>query len=309
MSAKENAPLGSKGALNTTFDANYNTSSHQHSAIDQFRQAMQMAGIYFSGEIIADGRLHRFHIEGQKMGTKNGAYILHLDDHPAGWFLNYTTGQSQNWRGSGRAQLSNSNIQQIREVKRQREEEIRLMNEDTAKKAKYIWSQSKPIARRENHKYLVTKGIQQHGARVYRESLVIPIYNESDQLVNLQFISAEGKKLFLSGGRKRGCFHILGDLTQKILICEGFATGASLFEDQGRRVIVAFDAGNLLPVALNIRELSPNAEIIICGDNDPSGIGQIKAKEAALAICGKFIIPPIPGQDWNDYLTGGRQYA
>jgi len=72
---------------------------------------------------------------------------------------------------------------------------------------------------------------------------------------------------------------------------------------------VAFDAGNLLPVAMNIRELSPSTEIIICGDNDLSGIGQSKAKEAALAIGGKVLIPPVPGQDWNDLIAGGRQYA
>lgn len=137
-----------------------------------------------------------------------------------------------------------------------------------------------------------------------------PIYNESDQLVNLQFIDPQGnKKRFLSGGRKRGCFHIIGDITKRILICEGFATGASLYEDCNQRVVIAFDAGNLLPVAMNIKELSADSEIIICGDNDLSGIGQAKAREAALSIAGKVMIPLVPGQDWNDYLTGGRQYA
>ena len=73
-----------------------------------------------------------------------------------------------------------------------------------------------------------------------------------------------------------------------------------------QRTIVAFDAGNLLPVAKNIRELSPDSEIIICGDNDLSGVGQRKAKEAALAIGGKVLIPQIPGADWNDYLMEGK---
>ncbi|QOJ24692.1 MAG: toprim domain-containing protein [Gammaproteobacteria bacterium] len=111
------------------------------------------------------------------------------------------------------------------------------------------------------------------------------------------------------GGRKRGCFHIIGDLSDKILICEGFATGASLHEDSGQRVVIAFDAGNLLPVAKNIRDLSPESEIIICGDNDLSGVGQTKAREAALSIGGKILIPPIPGQDWNDVLKGENHNA
>lgn len=277
--------------------------------IDQFREAMQEASIHYSDEIIADGKLQRFHIEGQKPGTKNGAYVLHLDDHPAGWFLDYTTGISTTWASAQCSRFSYSFIQQIKETKRQREAEVRRKNAIAANKANFIWAHSQPIIRRELHKYLLTKCIQQHDARIYRDSLVIPIYNEVDQLANLQFISPIGEKRFLAGGRKRGCFHILGDLTHRILICEGFATGASLFEDWGQRVIVAFDAGNLLPVAKNIRKLFPGSEIILCGDNDLNGIGQAKAKEAALEINGKVFIPPVPGQDWNDYLSRGCQHA
>ncbi len=91
------------------------------------------------------------------------------------------------------------------------------------------------------------------------------------------------------------------------MICEGFATGASLYEDSGQRVVIAFDAGNLLPVAKNIRELNPDTEIIICGDNDISGVGQEKARKAALSIDGKILIPPLPGKDWNDVLGGARK--
>ncbi len=295
-----------ENALNSTKSSvKYNTFDIE----SQFLEAMQATGIHYTGDIIADGKLHRFHIEGHKQGSKNGAYTLHLDDCPAGWFMDYKTGFSQTWRSGNVSSIFYGLTQQIKEAKQQRESEIRQKHAEAAKKANYIWSQSKPIARRENHKYLITKQIQQHNARIYRESLLIPIHNESDQMVNLQFITPEGGKRFLRGARKRGCFHIIGVLSEKILICEGFATGASLYEDSAQRVVVAFDAGNLLPVAMNIRELSPSTEIIICGDNDLSGIGQSKAKEAALAIGGKVLIPPVPGQDWNDLIAGGRQYA
>ncbi|SFE41225.1 toprim domain-containing protein [Nitrosomonas sp. Nm166] len=283
---------------------------HQsYSVVEQFRQVMRDAGIAYSGEIIADGRLHRFHIEGHKRGSLNGAYTLHIDGCPAGWFMDFTTGLSQTWNSSSSSRIPYTVVKKIKEAKAQREAEIRQKHKEAANKAVSIWRKSKPIARRENHQYLITKQIQQHSARLYHESLVIPIYNESDQLVNLQFISPQGDKRFLYGGRKRGCFHIIGDLTKRILICEGFATGASLYEDCGQRVVIAFDAGNLLSVTKNIRELSPDSEIIICGDNDLSGVGKKKAREAALAIGGKVMIPPVPGQDWNDYLTGGRQYG
>ena len=283
-----------------------------HTIIDiesQFRQAMQAAGIHYSGEIAPDGKLQRFHIEGHKRGTKNGAYILHVDGCPAGWFMDYTTGLSQTWRNGNASSVSYAFTAQIKRAKKQRETEIFQKHAEAAKKAVRIWGKSKPVTKQSDHQYLVNKRIQPSGARIYGNILVIPIHNESDQLVNLQFINTRGEKRFLSGGRKRGCFHIIGDLSGKILICEGYATGASLHEDSKQRVVVAFDAGNLLPVAKNIRDLSPESKIIICGDNDLSGIGQTKAREAALAIGGKVLIPKIPGKDWNDLIAGGRKHG
>ncbi len=151
------------------------------------------------------------------------------------------------------------------------------------------------------HQYLAIKRIQPHGARLYRDALVTPLIDESGAIVNLQFINADGNKRFLSGGRKKGCYFTIGDPTETILIAEGFATGASLHESTGHYVIVAFDAGNLKSVGSVIRAKYPDAEIIIAGDNDESGIGQLKANAAALAIGGKVLIPPKSGMDWNDY--------
>lgn len=153
--------------------------------------------------------------------------------------------------------------------------------------------------------YLQKKKIRKHCARLYRNALVIPIFNENLKLVNLQFIDTNGAKRFLAGGQKKGCFSYIGDIAnnEKILICEGFATGASLHENTGLLVLIALDAGNLEPVAQAARRRFRRAEIVIAGDNDISGVGQEKAIKAALAVEGKYLIPPIPGTDWNDYLT------
>lgn len=302
---KKPHPAGVAAGINSC--PNYNGNSL--SIVDQFRQAMQAAGISFSGEIIADGKLHRFHIEGHKRGCLNGAYTLHHDNYPAGWFMDYTTGLSQTWRSGNVSSVSHELAEQIKKAKQQREAEILQKHATAAKRANTLWPELESITKQSQHDYLIKKHIQPHGARIYGDALVIPIYNESYELVNLQFINSQGEKRFLSGGRKRGCFHIIGDLSDRILICEGFATGASLHEDSGQRVVIAFDAGNLLPVAKNIRELSPDTEIIICGDNDLSRIGQTKAREAALSIGGKVLIPSVPGADWNDLLAGGCQYA
>jgi len=116
-----------------------------------------------------------------------------------------------------------------------------------------------------------------------------------------------GDKRFLAGGLKKGCFYFLGNKeTDKVLIAEGFATAASLYEHTDHITIAAFDAGNLKDVAVNVKPLiNRDVEIIICADNDESGIGEKKARDAALAVGGKYIIPKVVGHDFNDVLSTG----
>lgn len=298
--------LWEQGASETFYSIK---SDGNYSIIDiesQLRQAMQAAGIHYSGEIVPDGKLQRFHIEGHKRGSKNGAYILHVDGCPAGWFMDYKTGISQKWRMSGSTgRIPRQMIAKIEKAKREREAEQRYRYEVAAVKARAIWHKSKPITRQSEHQYLIKKRIQPHGIRISRDALVVPLMNESKKIVNLQFISPEGEKRFLTDGRKQGCFYPIGQPTPRILICEGFATAASIHEHTGHCVIVAMDKGNLKPVAEVIRKMFPANEIIIASDNDLDGGGQLKAREAALAIHAKLLIPPAAGQDWNDYLTGG----
>ncbi|MFI3120597.1 MAG: toprim domain-containing protein, partial [Methylococcaceae bacterium] len=127
--------------------------------------------------------------------------------------------------------------------------------------------------------------------------------NANNELVNLQFIDADGVKRFLAGGKKSGCFWWIGQKSEKILIAEGFATAASIHDDTGHLTIIAFDAGNLEPVAQVIRQRNPKTEMIIMADNDISGIGQSRARLAALATNCKYIVCPVSGMDFNDYLN------
>jgi putative DNA primase/helicase len=284
-----------------------------------FKDAAHSAGIPIVGSVIADGTLHRCHLDDQKPNTKNGAYILHNDRNPAGWALDFTTGNSMTWRADGqRAKLSPADRAAIEAERQRREAERQEAHRTAADKARFIWSRSKPITDPSQHPYLVNKRIRPHGARlsVYqsRKSLVIQIMGASG-LTSLQFIEADGSKRFLPGGEIKGGFFGIGmadvKLAEpgKILICEGFATGASLHEWFKQPVIVAFNAGNLEPVANRIRALYPNHEIIICGDNDESGVGQKAARVAALACGGRYLLPPVVGQDFNDAINAWQEAA
>ncbi len=274
--------------------------------IESFKAVMADASIVTDELIIADGKLHRCHVEGDKHGTKNGAYILHMDDKPSGWFQHFKTGATGKWTLSGKREpMSFAMRVQIEAELKQRQEEQQQRHAEAANKAAFIWNRAKPITTQSEHPYLMAKSVQPHKARLYRDALVIPIYSQNKQLVNLQLIQSDGTKRFLSGGKKKHCFGVIGKPAagRPILICEGWATGASLHEATGYFVVVALDAGNLEAVALVMRCIYPGEQIIIAGDNDESGTGQKAARVAALAVGGKYILPAQVGTDWNDSLS------
>lgn len=294
-------PLAAKqGGNQKTVSSRYYTTADP---TEQFKAAMQEAGIIPPDAIIGDGQLHRFNIDGKP----NGAYVLHLDGCAAGYFQDFKQRIKQTWKITGHFQpLSDLQRQafkaQFRKQDAERQAEQDAKHMQAAEKAACIWANAKPAP--SNHPYLVKKRINPHGARLGRNNaLIIPLYNVKSELAGLQFISETGGKRFLSGSLKKGCFWQIGETTATILIAEGYATAASLYEDTGFMTVIAYDCGNLKDVSMVIRSLYPDAKIIICGDNDKNGAGQKAAKSAASACSGKYLLPPVVGHDWNDMLT------
>ena len=273
-------------------------------AVNAFHTAMLNHDIIPPDNLIGDSALHRFYIEGDRKGTLNGAYILHCDGKPSGWAMSYKTGVSFTWTLSGKREpMTAAMKRQIDQARLQRQLEQAKVHQAAAEKARWIGQQAPLITDPAQHNYLVRKCINAHGARLYRDALVIPLVDESGAIVNLQFIQPDGTKRFLASGKKKGSYSTIGDPTETILICEGWATGASLHESTGHYVIVAMDAGNLKPVGGIVRNQYPSGKIILCADNDPIGIE--KATLAAFACNGLFIAPPMAGQDFNDYIVSG----
>ena len=100
---------------------------------------------------------------------------------------------------------------------------------------------------------------------------------------------------FCYGGRVAGCFFTLADKPDgTLVVCEGYATGASIHEATGFAVVCAMNCGNLLAVSKALREKFPQREIIIAADNDQftdGNPGVTKAMEAAKTIHAKIAIP------------------
>ncbi len=71
--------------------------------IEQFRDAIQSAGLSAAVDIRPDGTLWRFSSSG-KYGDDSGWYVMHGDGISAGSFGDWRTGISQSWRADiGRA--------------------------------------------------------------------------------------------------------------------------------------------------------------------------------------------------------------
>lgn len=278
----------------------------------ELMDAIREAGIAIAepDRIVADGSICRFQVEGDKHGSRDGWAVLFAGLHGAGGaFGHWRTGVSGTWHARGHQRGASARKRMsaaIAEVQRQHEAERLQRAHEAQQRALRLWKQA--AAADPFHPYLLKKKVAQHGVRQLDDKLVIPARDADGTLWTLEFIYPDGDKRFLSGGRKRGCYFAIGRVADELLVAEGFATAASLHEATGKAVAVAFDAGNLDPVARCLRAKFPGIKITIAADNDTgtsSNPGLTKATAAARAVGGYVAIPPDGYNDFNDVAVAG----
>lgn len=182
--------------------------------------------------------------------------------------------------------------------------------DDAAARAARIWDSARPAP--EDHPYLVAKRAAPLALRMdASRRLVVPLQDIGGRIHSLETIAPDGAKRYLAGGVKKGHFAVVGaepgplaELTGPVLICEGWATGASLHIATGHTVIAAMDAGNLMPVAEALRARFPAADLVLVADNDEKpdrdgNPGVEAARKVAVAVDGRLAVPESPG-DAND---------
>jgi putative DNA primase/helicase len=132
-----------------------------------------------------------------------------------------------------------AHLKRREKLSKQLQEDAEFKASEAAIKAQGRWVKASPAD--DSHPYLLTKNVSSHGLRVEGENLLIPCYQFDDEagsftISTLQTISPSGEKLFMAGGTKKGSFY---EITSKespkdqLILCEGFATGASIFEATG----------------------------------------------------------------------------
>jgi len=289
-----------------------------------FLNALQAAGLDYTGPIIADGQLHRIKCTGDH--NPNAWYVLHADDPAAGIFGHWKTGLSETWKADSPERTDAERAEQARKIEAAR----KIRQADEARRNDAAASQAQALLdaaqdARNDHPYLSKKGVKAHpgvkigtwrkGQHSIDNSLLIPLRYPDGRLATVQaifphIIPALGRnKDFLSGGKKTGASFLIGDLhaSPVILIAEGYATAATLYEATGYATVMAADAGNLKPVVFAVQSLYPGKRLVVCADNDRATAGNPGLKKAtavAKASRARLAVPAFTedesGSDFND---------
>ncbi|MDB6061546.1 MAG: uncharacterized protein JWM78_1649 [Verrucomicrobiaceae bacterium] len=264
---------------------------------------LEAAGLIVDGNLEI-ARLVRCKTDSDTHAKKSGWYVLHEFRLRNG--ATVMTGRYGNWKKYGdesfkiefelpplsdeeRAEFAQRQADQ----RDQAEQEKNQRADDAATRANKIFSKLPDSGASD---YLKRKKVRAFGLRFSRGSIVVPVQTIDGNLIGLQFIAADGSKKFLTGTAKRGAFHLIGDIqaAAPLAIAEGYATAASIHMAAGWPVVVAFDAGNLMPVAQALRAKYPDQLMVVCADDDSQTVGNpgvTKATEVARVIEAKLWVP------------------
>lgn len=279
---------------------------------DVLRQ-LQAAGLLV--ESLEIGKRQRCRVDGDR--EKRGWYSLFELASRSGAV--YLVGAYGVWRGDSpntvklgwpkddRDSLTAEQAEALKaRIKRERQaadEARRAEAARAAARAEAAWRKCLPAGASE---YLQRKEVQAHGVRFTDSgAVVVPMLDVQGRVHGLQFILPAGhprarktgrdKEYWPPGLAKQGHHFMLGrpaDVGGVILLCEGYATAATLYAATGLAVVVAFDANNLLPVAEVVARRFRRARILVCADDDFLGrcaeCGQATPVAAELCVhCGE----------------------
>lgn len=275
----------------------------------QLRVAMSDAGLTPPDDIIFDGKLHRFSTNGKRSDAA-GWYVAFDGQVPAGAFGDWRAGMETTWKADIGRDLTMAeqmaNASRMRELKSIRDAELAALRENAAEQAKMLWEQASLAS--DEHPYIQRKGVVNPGWRLAPDGRLIAPMLIDGEIVGLQYIDANGQKMFMKGSKAAGSWWHLGSFEHqpRVYLVEGVATAASVFEATGKPVAIAYSANNLAAVAQAIRQkVGQTVEIVIVADNDQSGTGEREAKRAADTVGGCTVLTIPTEGDANDYTQNG----
>jgi phage/plasmid primase-like uncharacterized protein len=273
--------------------------------VKTFEDVLAQFGMVEVGFVPPDGAIHRFKMVGKH--AKDGWAIKYPD---GGGFYNcwsHADGEDGSyWHPSGKEYKDLSPESRAEADKRREElivarEQLRI---NVADACAVRWEGMDDLGVLENP-YLNAKKVGAFGVRNNAKGeLVIPARDSNGKIWSLQTIFADGSKLWTSGGKISEMTHIIDGDGAKTILCEGYATGASIHMATGYKVVVCFDAGNMKKVAERYKNV---VGVCVAADMDKEekgGKGQRVAAEIKEKYGIPFVIPEVYG-DFNDLACDG----
>lgn len=192
--------------------------------------------------------------------------------------------------GGNDLEMSASDKRQRLDLMAQRESEHARQEVAAIKRANERW-ESAPSC--DDHPYLTLKGVPAHMARSESDKLLLPIYGADGELCSVQTINDDGKvKRFQWHAPTKGGRLNIGLHLGRTIICEGFATGASIHDAIADQVCVTFSKGNMSFIA---RELAASGtSIVLAADQNAGAEMTALARELDCPV----VIPT--DKDFND---------
>ncbi len=254
--------------------------------------------------ILPDGQIHRFKRTPQD-NKKTAWYVCRQAHSRAGelfYTLVYGDWREGDYRKFNTLQKATKDdlafiTAQFLESQKKYAEEQKRVWEEAAKEAEQEFLASTKTGA---SPYLNNKLVKPYGIRFSDPDILVPCRDKEGKFWSFQRITPDAK-YFYPCGKTKGTFHTIGSTkdADTILLCEGYATGASLHEATGLPVLVAFYASNLPEVARQFEN------IIVCADDDQfktENAGRIWAAKcgATKIIYPKFVSLDQEPTDFND---------
>lgn len=245
------------------------------------------------------------------------------------------------------SQLTNEDKEAMRAAYKEQQKKLADIRKAEIKRAAgwaaTVWNRCTPC---DSHEYLERKRILPHGLRMLPDnmgdtrleglddsnqfrlksaagSLVIPMHDAKGAIQGLQFIYAKGhprrakierdKEFWPSGMAMGGTFGLIGPVKRDgiLLIAEGYATAASLFEATGYSIAYAFSANNLAKAGKQLVKEYKSLRILFCADDDYLTEGNPGCTAAAQACAeierSAWVKPTFPTDEAGNDVRAGKK--
>ena len=268
------------------------------------RADMLADSISVPNELTFDGKFHRFSTKNKDPNDTAGFYCVHADGHlPVGVYGDWRRGIVKSWCAKREVEFTPIDRQEydakLARLKIQREE---LAKERTIA-AQKTFAEASPVGTNgDNHPYLKKKGLDPVGdVRIAANGrLLIPRYDAQGNIQTLERIDNDGEKKLFYGAKAEDSYFPITGPGSNIYICEGYATGVSIWLAMQCTVYCAFTAGNIYSVTKQVKEKFPTMTVIICADNDqfnPVNAGVTAARKASAELGVRYFIPRFQSLD------------